>query len=246
MKLLVKKEKDAKELKIKDQNHNKLLEGFYTFDIKEDIKKLDELIIHEYTKNTFYGDLNKWLMNSKMNFYEPVAYFTARLMYHLNSFADENKLYFKNEYELHRGIQIYYSSLLPYERAIGKIILLSGFTSTSEDEAAARRFAGRKDTLTLYKTANKFSVVFKIKNFCKNNWVSNGINVQNISQYKKEKEILYQPFSFYKVREVQIDYKHYSADISLETIGKTEILEEQIKMNKQIKYNQDKDIMEVA
>ena len=28
----------------------------------------------------FYGDLNKWLMNHKMNDYEPIAYFTARLM----------------------------------------------------------------------------------------------------------------------------------------------------------------------
>ena len=245
IKKIIKDEGEKKELFNKDQN--KLLEGFLTFDLTEDLKTLDKLIVKEYTKNTFYGDLNKWLMNSKMNFYEPVAYFTARLMYHLNSYANEYKLYCtKDKYELHRGVKLYYSSLLPYERAIGKIILLSAFTSTSEDEAAARRFAGRKDTLTLYKTANKFSVVFKIKNFCKNNWVSNGINVQNISQYKKEKEILYQPFSFYRVRDVQIDYEHYSADISLETIGKTEILEEKIKMKKEIKYNQDLGIMEVV
>ena len=202
---------------------------------------MDKIIVKEYTKNTFYGDLNKWLMNSKMNFYEPVAYFTARLMYHLNSYAKENKLYCtKYKYELHRGVKLYYSSLLPYERAIGKIILLSAFTSTSEDENQARRFAGRDNTLSLYKNASKFSVILKIKNICKQKWIPNGINIQNISQYKIEKEILYQPFSFYRVRDVQIDYKHYSADISLETIGKKEILEEKIKMKKQIKYNQKK------
>ena len=72
---LIKKEGDSKELKNQDQNN--LLSGFLTFDLDQDLEKLDKLIIKEYTKNTFYGDLNKWLMNSKMNCYEPIAYFTS-------------------------------------------------------------------------------------------------------------------------------------------------------------------------
>ena len=56
------------------------------------------------------------------------------LKYHLNSFALKNEFFFnQNEQELHRGIKLSFSSLLPYERAEGKIILLSAFTSTSED-----------------------------------------------------------------------------------------------------------------
>ena len=245
IKQIVKAEGDKKELFQKDQNM--LLSGFFTFDLSKDLEKLDQLIVKEYTKNTFYGDLNKWLMNSKLNFYEPVAYFTARLMYHLNSFAEKKNFYYnEDKHELHRGVKLFYSSLLPYERAVGKIILLSAFTSTSEDKRLAERWAGRKDTASLYKTNKKFSVVFIIKNNHKNNWVSNGIDVQSISAYKNEKEILYQPFSFYKVRSVSIDYEHYSADISLETIGKCEILEEKIKLNKQIQFNKDKNIMEAV
>ena len=76
-----------------NKNKKSLIKGFLTFDLSKDLKKLDELVIAEYTKNTFYGDLNRWLMNSKMNIYEPVAYFTARLMYHLNSFA-KKKVFF--------------------------------------------------------------------------------------------------------------------------------------------------------
>ena len=243
IKKIIMKEEEQKELYNKKNN---VLKGFLKFNLSEDLKKLDALIVKEYTKNTFYGDLNKWLMNSRL-FYEPVAYFTARLMYHLNSYAQENNLYCeKDKYEVLRGIKLNYSSLLPYERAVGKIILLSAFTSTSEDVTRAERFAGRKNSISLYKTNLKFSVIFKIKNYYKNDWVSNGINVQDISQYKKEKEILYQPFSFYYVRQVEIDYDHYSADIFLETIGKKEILEEKIKMKKEIKYNKDNGIMEVV
>ena len=244
MKSLIKKEVQTDELK--NKNTNSLLSGFLTFDLNKDLEILDKLIIKEYTKNTFYGDLNKWLMNNKMNDYEPIAYFTARLMYSLNKYAKKNHKYCdENKKELHRGVKMTYSNLLPYERAKGKIILLSAFTSTSQDEALAKRWAGRDDTKALYKTNLKFSVVFIIRNFCNKNWISNGIDIQKESKYKNEKEILYQPFSFYYVRDVQIDNKNYSADIYLDTIGKTEILEEKIKEGKDIEFNPKLRIMEI-
>ena len=236
---------EAKSKELKNKNENDLLSGFLTFDINKDLDILDKLIIKEYTKNTFYGDLNKWLMN-KMNDYEPIAYFTARLMYSLNKYAKKNHKYcIENKKELHRGVKMSYSDLLPYVRAKGKIILLSGFTSTSQDDNSAKRFAGRNNTQALYKANLKFSVVFNIRNLCKENWISNGIDVMKESEYKSEKEILYQPFSFYYVRDVQIDNKNYLADIYLDTIGKTEILEEKIKDGKNIEFNPKLNIMQV-
>jgi serine/threonine protein kinase len=243
MKSLIHTEAQAKNLK--NNNENNLLSGFLTFDLNKDLEILDKLIIKEYTKNTFYGDLNKWLMN-KMNDYEPIAYFTARLMYSLNKYAKKNDKYcIENKKELHRGVKMSYSDLLPYERAKGKIILLSGFTSTSQDATFARRWAGRDNTKALYQANLKFSVVFVIRNFYNKNWISNGIDVMKESQYKNEKEILYQPFSFYYVREVNIDNENFLADIYLDTIGKTEILEEKIREGKEIEFNPKLKIMQV-
>ena len=237
---------DGQSNQLRNPNQNKLLSGFLTFDINKDLQTLDKLIIKEYTKNTFYGDLNRWLMNFKMNNYEPIAYFTARLMNSLNKYAKKNNKYCnENKKELHRGVKMTYSDLLPYERAKGKIILLSAFTSTSQDESLAKKWSGRDNTKGLYKTNLKFSVVFNIRNMCNDKWISNGIDVENESQYKNEKEILYQPFSFYYVRDVQIDNKNYLADIYLDTIGKTEILEEKIKEGKEIEFNQKLRIMQV-
>ena len=243
MKGLIEEEEKSKELL---KNQKLILKGFLSFNLSEDIETLDKLIIKEYTKNTFYGDLNKWLMNSKLNFYAPVAYFTSRLMYSLNSYAMGNNMYCKEDKKnIYRGIKMPFSCLLPYIRADKKIILLSSFTSTSEDEQVAKNWAGRKDPRKLYENSLKFSVVYYIINRYKNNWIPNGINVQKEAQYKKEKEYLYQPFSFYFVRDVQIDYVNYQADIYLETIGKTEILEEQIKKGKEIEYNQKENIMQI-
>ena len=101
-----------------EQKPDELLKGFLTFDIKEDLDNLNKLIIKEYTKNTFYKDLNMWLMNSKILYYESIGYFTARLMYSLNSYAETNNAYFKsNNIKVYRGIKIPYSCLLQYERA---------------------------------------------------------------------------------------------------------------------------------
>ena len=250
---LIDDEEQNKELK---KNKNKLLESLQTFNIKnptqikedfdtkednnEYLEYLDKLIIKEYTKNSLFGDLNKWLMNCTMNFYdyESVAYFTARLMYSLNSYAQKNKkFYTENKSYVYRGIKMPYSCLLPYERAKGKIILLSSFTSTSRSLQKVKSYSERNNSKELYKANLLFSVIFIIKNIWEEKLISNGINIQNESVFKSEKEILYQPFSFYFVSDIIINYEEYTADINLETIGKTQILEEEIKNGKEIVYD---------
>ena len=240
---MIEKESKANELKKKDKQI--LFDSFLSFNITEELKELDKLIIKEYTKNTFYGDLNKWLMNSKFNFYEPVAYFTARLMFSLNSYAKDNEKYCNEEKTFHRGVQFPYSTLLPYKRAKGKIICLSSFTSTSEDENFAKNFSGRDRAVEVYKTNLKFSVIYIITNKHKNNWVSSGIDIQKVSKFKKERENLFQPFTFYYVKDVVIKIHSFTADIYLETVGKYEILEEKIKYGKQIQYNEKENTIEI-
>ena len=75
--------------------------------------------------------------------------------------------------------------------------------------------------------------------------ISNGVKIEIIYQYKNEKEIMFLPFSLFYVKDVHISHKNYKADIYLETIGKKEILEEQIKIGKEIRYNENEKIMEV-
>ena len=238
-------EKDSKENELKNKDKNKLFKAFLSFDLTEDLKDLNKLIIKEYTKNTFYRDLNRWLLNNP-DFYEPVAYFTSRLMYSLNQYAMENNKFCKvKNKELHRGIKLPYTCLIPYKRAKGKIICLSSFTSTSEDEKYARNFSGRDSAEEIYKTNLIFSVIYEITNSYENNWVSCGIDIHDVSQFKNEKEFLYQPFTFYYVKDVKINIKEYTADIFLETVGKYEIIEEKIKYGKEIQYNKEKNVIEI-
>ena len=69
-------------------------------------------------------------MNFAINSFEEVSYFTSKLMYNLNNYAKTNNKYYNNNKVLYRGNSINYSSLLAYERAIRKVIILSSFTSS--------------------------------------------------------------------------------------------------------------------
>ena len=233
------KSKEESEFKIKK---NKLIESLKIFDIKEDIKNLHQLMIHEYTKNTYYGPLNRWLKYFDEDAYEAVAYYTARLMYALNSRAKEMKSFYNKNNFIYRGESVKYINIAPFERLKGKIIVLSAFTSTSETLSIAEDFSKRKKSKEIFEKQKKFSVIYKIKNISKNNCISCGINIQDVSKYD-EKEILYQPFTFYMVKNTNFNYSNYTVDIELEIIPKSKIFEEDIKKGKKIIYDEINNLM---
>ena len=221
-----------------------VLKSFQTFNIDEDLDNLNKKIIKEYSSHTFFGDLNRWLRELNKNTFEEVAYFTSRLMYSLNEYGkDESKYYKEDGQILYRGIELDYSSLLEYERAKDKIILFTAFTSMSESEKVAKNIFGFFEV----EEKEKFSVIFYVTNLYKNNsWIPTGINIQEIAKLQSEKEIIYQPFSFYYVKDVKINIKEKIAEIYLETVGKKEIFEEIIKDRKhKVKYNKKENIIEL-
>ena len=167
-------------------------------------------------------------------------------MFSLNKYGKDKKKYcIQNNKIIFRGAKIAYSALLAYERAKGKIILFSSFTSTSERKKSAENFARRENAKMMYEVNLKYSVVYYITNIQNSNWVSNGVIIKEIAKFKYEEEVLFQPFSFYLVSDVIINDKDSTADIYLETIGKTEILEEKIKLGEEIEYNPELKIMQI-
>ena len=217
---------------------NEIKDTFRTFDLDKDLKTLDNMLIQEYTKNTLYGDLNNWLRSLKNDVYEKVSYYTARLMYSLNNYGKKEKKFYKRNATIYRGAKTKFTNLLPFERAIGKVITLSSFTSTSTSEKLAARWSGRENSKNNYFQDRKFSVIYKIKNCNIVDSIPCGISIEDISEYYSENEVLFQPFTFYFVKSVQFDYNIYSVDIELETIIKKEILESKIRKGKKVGYDE--------
>jgi hypothetical protein len=189
-------------------------------------------------------------LNYKEDYYEIFEYLTARLMLYINDIAKKKKIEYINENRnFYRGVQMTYASILPYIRAKGKAIILSSFIEASEDKSIAEKYAGREKSNLIYRTNLYFSVIFEIKNIYKNGWVPSGVSIlyypNNYIEKEKDYLNIFLPFTFYYVRDVKINTERKTADIHLETIGKREILEEEIKMGKKVEYNVKENIVQI-
>lgn len=229
LKKLIEEDENAQKLQ---KSKDVLLKSFENFG-NDTEEKLIKIIIKEYTKNTFYKDMNRYLRSLEEKYYLAISYFAGRLMYCLDKYAEKENKYFLKKNKLYRGIKIPFSEVLPYQRAVDKIIVFTGFTSTSEEYGSAEGWAKRRES----SKDKQFSVMFYIDNDYYDNKFSNCINVQKIAQYNDEKEILFQAFTFYLVKKVKIDMQKKEADIYLKTIRKTHILEEEMKKGKSFEYD---------
>ena len=107
------------------------------------IKKINEISNYKNNKNINLGE-DKAILAS---FFDVIS-----VLYKEGKIINGKSIMYYNEpKEVLRGIKIPYSSLLPYKRAEGKIILLSSFTSTIQNQQSARRFSGRNKAEEQYK-----------------------------------------------------------------------------------------------
>ena len=228
-----------------NSNANKICGGILSFDFLKDFENLNSLIKNIYEKDTNFWNRSIYCMDIP---YESFAYFTARFMNYINNIAGKEEIeYIKENRKFYRGVKMPYVSILPYIGAKGKVIILSSFITASEEKSIAEKYAGREKSNIIYKTNLYFSVIFYIKNIYKIGWIPSAVSILNNSEKNIEKENLniFLPFTFYYVRDVEINIQRYTADIYLETIGKTEILEEEIKMGKKFEYNAKENIVQI-
>ena len=120
-----------------------------------------------------------------MNSFEPVAYFTSRIMYSLNSYGHKENMFANIDKKiLYGGEKISYSSLLSYKRAKGKIITFTTIFETFDEKKIGEYYSGRKNSKSLYNTRLLLSTIFLLEIHYKKGLISNGINIENISIYK--------------------------------------------------------------
>ena len=195
-------------------------------------------IIQGYTGNSFYSEFNKWLYSLDSLALDKTGYFLSGLSYSLNLYGEQENKSVNKEIILYRGVSLTYIDLLPYKNNIGNIITFPNFISSSTELSTAEGFA------EMNLDNNKFKVILTIKYKHKNNWIPNAVNVNDISLCQGEEERLFQSYSFFKIKNVKINIENKSADIELETVGKTCVLEEEYNKGKKIRYNYKENALE--
>ena len=197
--------------------------------------------IYSQTTGSFYNDFNNWLKELDPFAYKKIAWFIASLMYQLNRYKDkpgENNGITQSKI-FYRGIVMNYTDLLLYKRCEDRIICYPSFTSSSELKKIAEFFAKRDVDSPEERKKNKvFSVILTINyKFCKN-FISYAIDISKCSDYPDELERIFLPFSFFKLKDIKIDYENNIADIEMDSIGRKEILEETLCKGNNLYYNE--------
>ena len=200
-------------------------------------------IIREYTNDSFYKLFNKWLNETDPLAIKKIAFFISGLQLSLNIYGMKEKKGFNSKCKLYRGVLLEYSYILKYIKNIGNIITIPSFFSTSLDLEVAKEFSHYNEP-----KQNKnylFSTIYIVTVEPKNRWIAQGFSINELSHYEKEKEILFQPFCFFKIEDIDVNMDKNNCNIYLNLIGKKEIWEQSMKSTSSIFYTEIENVVEL-
>ena len=227
-------------------------------DILNGLKKFElndsEAIIREYTiENSYYRDINNWLLNLDNNAYQKIAYFVGKLMFKLNNYDKEKHYGYKNNEHiiLYRGLRnLSYLDALSYQIHQGKKICFQTFMSTSKSEDISKDFTNINSNLIINgnEINLEFSMVIEIDHHWENGWEPLCFDIKKFSAFPGEEEFLFHPFSFFLIKEFKVDYSKNLVVLKVESINKRDILEKELGNKnclKKIHYNKLEKIIEL-
>jgi len=226
-----------KEILNKSNDEEKLIKVLEVFENE------DYQAITKYTeKLSFY--INSWLLNLDNLAYEKSGYFIGGLMYKLNEYGIKRKKGVYQKSIFYRGLYINYLDALSYQIYKGKIISFQTFLSTTERKETANFFAKIETPLNERQEKSMFSTIIEINYNWEKDLFPLCFDISDISYFTNEKEFLFHPYTFFKINDFSIDLSKNILELKIETIGKKEILEEQIKIGKKIILNEASNILE--
>lgn len=145
-----------------------------------------ENFISNYTADSFYySNINKFLREGDFDSFRILSSHLSKFIYYLYEYREKNPQVNYN-LTLYRRMNIDYNDLNVYKKSINRVICYPAFTSTSSD---------------LYGFNYGFNTLLIINS----NYSKSVVSIENFSKFKKEKEYLFLPFSFFKIVNVKIN-----------------------------------------
>ena len=143
-----------------------------------------ENFISNYTADSFYySNLNKFLREGDFDSFRILSSHLSKFIYYLYEYREKNPQVNYN-ITLYRRMNISNNDLKMYKNSINRVICYPAFTSTSSD---------------LYGFNYGFNTLLIINS----NYSKSVVSIENFSKFKKEKEYLFLPFSFFKIVNVK-------------------------------------------
>ena len=220
---------------ISHYNKSQIESLLQTLQIFEKIEGNEEAIIKLYTLSdgSYYQDFNSWLNNLDPLAIQKTSWFIAAVIYCLNIYSEKENKGIKESLKLYRGIRINYSDLLSYKRLKGELICFPSFTSSSKALERAQIFAKKVE-----EGDEKYGTIIKFNYKYNEGFIPTAVDISKISRYEYEQECLFFPYTFFKVKNIEINQNEKTAIMELDSIGKREILETHLKDGFKLDYNE--------
>ena len=172
-----------------DESKIKLNEIF-----KCDDNILDDNIIsyiHNYTQEGFYYRyLNKFLREGDFDAFRTLSSHIGKFIFKLYDYR-EKRPKTRKQPDLYRKMYLNKNDIKIYQQSIHRVICYPSFTSTSDDKNG---FTPKK-----YNTNDELVLLIIEQNDTKSN-----VLISELSDFPNEKEYLFLPFSFFKIKKVEI------------------------------------------
>ena len=200
-----------------------------------ELKNNEKIIDSELLKN-----INNLLDTENKQIWEIISYFIAKLMMILNisyPFLDEKNSVF--EFEEFMNI----SDLKRIERSKNQIIFIKNFIKVEKKEDSF--FMGLLNGIDSFKKIIRkiFDFQYKVKILINYNNREN--NIPTCFKNLEDDNYIFPPFSFFKVMNVEIKNSNNSGTISLNNVGRKEILENNDNLTNSLIYNINENTIEI-
>ena len=149
-----------------------------------------ENYIKNYTLESFYYKyLNKFLREGDFDAFRILSSHIASFIYNLYNYREKN-INIHEKFDLYRKMFINKEDLKLYKNSIGRVICYPAFTSTSIDESAYIPHQVNPDDEL-------------VKLIIEQNNTKSAVLISEFSKFPQEKEYLFLPFSFFKIKNVE-------------------------------------------
>ena len=171
---------------------------------------------NDYTKNRelgllysleepkFYSYINQWLMSLNNKIYQKISPIAGKIINLIYSDIHSRNKNSKNinPKTLYRGFSIKKADIFLYKACEGDIFCYPSFTSMTSKEEVTYKF-GKIDNIDNSALGNKYACIISVDYNIKNGCYVQECDFKRFSQYVKEEERLFPPFSFFKIKKVK-------------------------------------------
>ena len=172
-----------------------------------------------------------------------MGYFIGNFMHRIVEYGKQEKKAVLGGNHFYKGIQLNIFDLFEFIKNDQLLISFSHFMMVTSKKELAILNAQRNMNLAYRNNKKLFSVILNIQYFYDDSYKPSIFDLSGLMSYPDEEEYIVLPFTFFLLKKIKYDEKKMTADIDLEVIGKSEVLEEKVKKGQKLFYEEKNHIM---